>query len=205
MNAFIITGDGFLASIYFNRDTHTHNFTYSPNVRGALKLKTSAAKEIIEKNNLHGFIWKPYQETPGVKLWVAVKVNEYDTRGYNSIVSVFNDLIVASRISDISVQFQYNLSTEDVIIIAQNGANASQGNSEMILQSGTNLNGDVSATSVKSLRYKPGHEAFAIFTSAWVTGGVNGVKQYAGILNEDEDGYKLCIIISHIVSIFIFI
>lgn len=117
--------------------------------------------------------------------------NIADANEYQSFNTVFGESIVAQRHTEILEQFQYNINTLSLDTSASaNGGTVTQGDSMAILSSSTATNGQAQIQTKKSLRYRPGHEGYAFFTSLWQNGGVAGAKQYCGLFSP-TDGYFL--------------
>ena len=128
---------------------------------------------------------------------------DLDTRGYKSINTVFSDSVVGVRYIDVAVQFQYNVYNEDTEIGLINGATLIHDNSMAILSSGINSTAEVHINSIESLRYRPGHEGYTLFTSVWFDGCKVNSEQLAGIFNENEDGYYVgCINDTFVVGLY---
>lgn len=64
MNSYICTSKGFLKSISFDNIKKETIFEYTEHVREAKHFKASSAKKYIERNNIEGFVWKPFEEEP---------------------------------------------------------------------------------------------------------------------------------------------
>lgn len=109
-----------------------------------------------------------------------------DAEGKGVQNTVFGEMTVGQRTDNISVQFQYNLSTRDVTTSSAGTGGTSQANAVAIASTGTGV-GDASIISVDSVRYRPGHENVCMFTQQWATPEAN-TRQKHGILN-DTDGF----------------
>lgn len=73
MNAFIVTSKGFVSGVTFDDVSKEHVISYTQHVREAKAYKGVAANRVIEKHNIDGFVWMPFQETPGSKDWIVVE------------------------------------------------------------------------------------------------------------------------------------
>lgn len=109
-------------------------------------------------------------------------------------VSVFSDLITGAKTDSISVQFQYNVAPEDVQMATTGSGEIKQENSQAIIETGTDAVASADLRTTKSVRYRPGHEGFAQFTTLFTTDnnnkGIEDTSQLAGIFN-DDNGYYL--------------
>lgn len=102
----------------------------------------------------------------------------------------FGERKVASFTPMILVQFQYNISTEDVVTTVDNGGTVTQDDSMVIISSSSATDGQASVQSKDVVRYRPGYEAEAKFTVMFPNGGVAGATQYIGLF-DSNDGYFL--------------
>lgn len=117
-------------------------------------------------------------------LWLGDKPVGKDFAGRQAFTSVFGEAVIGWRSDDVSVQFQYNNSSRDVVsavtgtgVVANANAMASAG---IVGGAGT-----ASITSRDAVRYRPGHECTAQFTSLY-EGAAVGVNQYHGLLNGSD-------------------
>lgn len=108
-----------------------------------------------------------------------------DFAGRQALASVFGEAITGERVDDVSVQFQYNNSTNDLVIGAPTGTGGqSNANSMMRVTSGAGVGGQT-VFSMDAIRYRPGHEAFSQYTARFFGSRV-GVNQFAGIGNNED-------------------
>jgi hypothetical protein len=110
----------------------------------------------------------------------------FDVAGRQAFNTVFGEATVGWRKDSISAQFQYNISTNDVSITSSGSGAGIHSSSRAGATVGAAV-GDCVIQSVDSLRYRPGHEVTAQFTSAYV-GLQSGVKHYHGVLDA-VDGF----------------
>lgn len=111
-----------------------------------------------------------------------------DYSGKQSSNTIFNETLVGNKETDILVQFQYNISDHDVTTELVDTGTVTQETHMVKVSSGTGTSAEAHVISVESLRYRPGHEAFAYFTNLWETKGLANSIQYIGPLN-DDDGF----------------
>lgn len=105
-----------------------------------------------------------------------------DFAGRQAFTTIFGDLVTGRKMDDVSFQFQYNNSTNDLNIQTPTGTGEqSNADSKMKVSSGASV-GDQTVFSKDSIRYRPGHEAYAHFTARFV-GAEVGVEHFAGIGN----------------------
>lgn len=108
-----------------------------------------------------------------------------DGAGRQGLNTVFGDSIQATRITDIAVQFQYNIASEDVTITTVDTGTITQSNHQAVAATGNGVSGSAIAESVDKLRYIPGHEGYAMFTTEF-TSPVIGSNQLIGIFDNDD-------------------
>ncbi len=104
-----------------------------------------------------------------------------DFAGKRAFNTTFGEAVVGSRNDNISCQFQYSNSTRDVVATTSGSGTTSNANS-MAAVNITGAVGSSTLTSRDSVRYRPGHECVAQFTSVY-EGAQAGVQQYHGFLN----------------------
>ena len=107
---------------------------------------------------------------------------------FKVFTSVFGDLQTGSRNIDVLVQFQYNNATHDVDDDSTGTGSAGNANSMTSVTCGAGVGSGV-LESHEPIRYRPGHESFAYFTTIFGT-PETGVNQYHGVLN-DESGFAV--------------
>jgi hypothetical protein len=104
-----------------------------------------------------------------------------DFAGRSSYNTIFGEGVIGWHTDDISVMFQYNNSTRDVTPLVTGSGVITNSNEQAVVGIGAAV-GTASLTSVDPIRYRPGHEVTAQFTSLY-NGAQSGVNQYHGILN----------------------
>lgn len=114
-----------------------------------------------------------------------ILVAPVDYAGRQSFSTVFGESVGGSYSDSISVMFQYNNSTKDVVPTVSGSGTATNSTEQAVVGITTTV-GSANLTSRDSVRYCPGHEAIAQFTSVY-SGAQAGVKQYHGLLDA-EDG-----------------
>lgn len=99
-------------------------------------------------------------------------------------VAIFGDQIVAPRLDEISVQFQYNISTKDVTSAATgSGVVQHDGTNMLRARAGAgSAVGTAKAYSVDTIRYRTGHDIYAYFTCRFSAPHA-GCSQYIGLLD----------------------
>jgi len=129
--------------------------------------------------------WQWRGDLPSGSGYVMLK----DGAGRQGMNTVFGDAITASRITQINVQFQYNLASYDVTTSTVDTGTTTQSEHTAIASTGGGVSGSATIQSVDSLRYIPGREGYALFTTIFST-PVDGVNQKIGIY-DDENGFYL--------------
>ena len=115
----------------------------------------------------------------------TVPTNPTDHEGKSPMSTVFGEMQVGFKMDDVSLQFQYNNSTRDVTETISGTGVVGNSGSEANLNTGVGV-GLASLTSRDAVRYRPGHEMIAMFTTHYDTPEVN-VRMQHGLLN-DADG-----------------
>lgn len=111
-----------------------------------------------------------------------------DREGKRPHATVFGELTVGERRDDVSLQFQYNNSTVDVMETSSGTGATGNADSMASVSSGTGV-GSAAIESKDALRYRPGHEAVHMATFLF-EGNETGVDQKGGIFNGD-DGFAV--------------
>ncbi|WP_292485585.1 hypothetical protein, partial [Methanohalobium sp.] len=110
----------------------------------------------------------------------------------NGRVSTFGDVVVGSRQDNVSLQFQYNISPDDVSTSNTNSGSVFQQNSMAQVSTGTDSSATAQLESHRGLRYLPGHEGYCYFTASFTTQdektGYPSSSQFVGAFN-DNNGY----------------
>lgn len=112
----------------------------------------------------------------------AAVTSMVDFAGRQPFATVFGELQVGYRRPDLALSFQYNLSTTELTAASANGGAAAVADGLLTLSSSVATNGSASVTSVDSVRYRPGHQAFAYLTARF-TAGVAGAVQWIGMMD----------------------
>lgn len=107
-----------------------------------------------------------------------------------ALIGTFGEQLATDMKNDVLVQFPYGISTYSVTSATANGGTVTSSDSMIVLSSSVATNGEASAESFDSLRYRPGHTALSQFTVMFPNEGVSGATQYAGIFDA-EDGIYL--------------
>ena len=108
----------------------------------------------------------------------------------NQTTTIFGEQIVTVQHASLLESFQYHIDTKNILTTVTNGGTVTQSDSMGVLSSSTATNGSARIETKKRLRYRPGSEGYAIFTTLFENGGVAGATQFAGIF-DNTDGYFL--------------
>jgi len=111
-----------------------------------------------------------------------------DEVGRQQLNTIFGEGIVVEPHADIEEQFHYNVNTRTLTTTTANGGTATVENDMLKLTTSTATNGSSKVETKRPIRYRPGKEAYAMFTAQWDNGGVTGCKQRIGIF-DGTDGY----------------
>lgn len=112
-----------------------------------------------------------------------------DNVGRSELNTIFGESTAVIPHADIEEQFHYNVNTRTLTTTTANGGAASVENDMLKLSSSTATNGSVTVETKKPIRYRPGKEAYALFTAMWDGQGVAGSKQRIGIWNKTDGFY----------------
>jgi len=108
----------------------------------------------------------------------------------NQTTTIFGEQIVTIQHASLLESFQYHINTKTIMTTVTNGGTVTQSDSMAVLSSSTATNGSARIETKKRLRYRPGNEGYATFTTLFENGGVAGATQFAGIF-DNTDGYFL--------------
>lgn len=106
--------------------------------------------------------------------------------GAESNVSTFGQQIVGQRHDKIMCRFEYNNSTEDVVVATTGSGTSSNANSLAIAESGTTV-GSCTFTTLRNVVYRPANEIYAYGSAIFTTPEVNTL-QWLGIV-DTNDGF----------------
>lgn len=113
-----------------------------------------------------------------------------DKAGREKFHTVFGDQISVPRNADFMEQFQYNVNTKTLLTTTVGSGTATQANSMLHLETGTDTNGSTMVESKNTIKYHSGFEAYALFTAQFQDGGVADSVQHIGPFTV-EDGYYI--------------
>jgi hypothetical protein len=112
-------------------------------------------------------------------------VADYDNSHRGASNSIFGDRIVGTRIPTIAAQFQYGLRSDDAIVDIVGSGTTTIADAMLLLNTGTDADGHVGLQGADFLRYIPGHEAYAFFTTVFAS-PLAGLTQRIGIFDYDS-------------------
>jgi len=96
---------------------------------------------------------------------------------------IFGDFITGQRQDQVLESFQFNIPSKRINTTSANGGTITQANSMIVLTSTTATNGAASASSIDTVRYRPGHTAGAFFTCLWTQpNATDTATQYMGMM-----------------------
>lgn len=122
----------------------------------------------------------------------TVSASVTDKTGRNAFNSIFGEQIIGTRVPTLAAQFMYGIDTRDANDLSSNGGTTAIADAMLVVSSGTNSAGDGLIESSQALRYIPGHEAYAYFTTIFDT-PASGNRMEMGLFEEDNGfwvGYK---------------
>lgn len=115
----------------------------------------------------------------------TVPISDLDSAKRGSANSIFGDKIVGTRSPSIAAQFQYGIGTDAAVEDTVGTGSVSFSNAMLYVSTGTDSNGHAGIQSKEYLRYKPGHEAYALFTAVFTT-PVADTYQRTGLFDYDS-------------------
>lgn len=77
LNNYIVSGEGFLKSVTFDKDDREYKYEWTNLIREATPYKYKAASVVIKNHNLNAFIWNPFTEEPVRNKWRVVRRRDY--------------------------------------------------------------------------------------------------------------------------------
>jgi hypothetical protein len=123
----------------------------------------------------------------GEKITGTGYVQLTDGAGRQGLNTLFGDNVTGSRINSLAVQFQYNLSTDDVFATTFDTGTAMQDDHMAVVSTGSGATASATIQTNKHVRYIPGHDGYANFTSIF-SEPVAGSNQLIGPF-DDDDGF----------------
>jgi hypothetical protein len=115
------------------------------------------------------------------------------TEPTTNFVSLFEELVVGTRLDDIFINFQYGASNFNTTSSTFSSGFVNSFTSLAIVGTGTGATAFAQLSSIDPLRYRPGHEAELFFTAMFPNGAAAGSTQWIGIfdsLNGIAVGYN---------------
>lgn len=104
--------------------------------------------------------------------------------------SVFGDLIVENRVDQISIQFQYGISSFDVTTSVFSSGTAQPSNNLALISTGSAANGFAQIQSRANLSYREGHEGYLFFSAGFPNGSAINSTQWIGLFDA-VDGFAV--------------
>jgi hypothetical protein len=117
-------------------------------------------------------------------------ISSVDYAGREGLISSFGDFVVGNKLADISVVFNYEVNTER-LVSTQSGTGAASVDASRLKISAISGVGGQTIETIGPIPYRPGHNAFALFTYAFDT-YKTGITQEIGV-GDDNDGYVLTV------------
>jgi hypothetical protein len=116
-----------------------------------------------------------------------ISLDDYGGRvGRNS---VFGQMIIGEEVTQFASLFAYPSNTRKLKVTTENGATATNADSMLVLNSGTNVAGRVWASSKRALQYVPGKEAYCKFTAIFTANILNNIQMIG--LFDDLNGFAV--------------
>lgn len=125
--------------------------------------------------------------TPEVSNYLKQIAGLEDHAGRQSRNTIFGGGVSSDRIDDIAIAFNYNISDRDVRTEEPGSASVSVNNNMAVVSAGSDDNVTATLASLDNIRYRPGHDIYALFTARFDEPRPN-TRQRAGFF-DDENGH----------------
>lgn len=141
-NNYIVTNFGFIKNVVFNRKTLTNDIEYTDKLRYAKTYKTKGAKALMEKHDIIGFIYSPYQEEPIRNLYEVKKRQSWSVLENHSELVEEWQVVKAFMINESDANFLQarQLKSRDFLTLEQAQAKAIELNTAMLKELNEKLN-----------------------------------------------------------------
>jgi len=100
-----------------------------------------------------------------------------------AFISIFNEEIYGTRNDQISIQFQYGVSSADITSTVVGTGSIQAINSMAVISSGAGTTASAQIQSVDIASYKPGHETDLFFTAFFPNGSAANSTQWIGLFD----------------------
>lgn len=104
----------------------------------------------------------------------------------SAFISIFNEEIYGLRNDQISIQFQYGVSTNDVTSSVAGSGSIQSINSMAVVSSGANTTASAQIQSTDIATYQPGHETDSFFTAMFPNGSATNSTQWIGLFDDNN-------------------
>lgn len=106
-----------------------------------------------------------------------------ETTAFDGFVSVFGDKIADGRDDYISIAFQYGIIPIETTTSVANGGFVTSFTSMAVVRTNGAVNSTASVQSKRQLRYRAGHEGYALFTAAFTGAIAANTTQWIGLID----------------------
>ena len=133
MKNFICTSEGFVKSAGFSEAKQDFVIVYTEKVRDAQKFNTQAASKFMERHNIKGFVWKPYEQEAIRNMYEVKKLRMAWKEEKDKVIEEWQPVkaFMASE-SDINFLTSKKLNSEDMMTFDEAKAEALRLNLEMM-------------------------------------------------------------------------
>lgn len=76
-NNYILSGEGFLKNVSFDKDKKAYNIEWTNLIREAKPYSYKSACVVIKNHNLNAFVWNPFAKEPIRNKWRVVRRNSH--------------------------------------------------------------------------------------------------------------------------------
>jgi hypothetical protein len=105
-------------------------------------------------------------------------------------ISLFNEKEQSSRLDWIDTKFNYGVSSYDTTTSTFGGGFVTSFTSMALVETGTGSSGFAQIQSKSAIRYRAGHETYAIFSAQFSNGGAATSTQWIGLF-DSQDGFAV--------------
>lgn len=82
-NNYIVSGNGFLKNVSFDKDNNAYNIEWTNLIREAKPYSYKSACVVIKNHNLNAFVWNPFAEEPIRNKWCVVRRDRHYCFAHN--------------------------------------------------------------------------------------------------------------------------
>jgi len=135
MKNYICTAEGFIKSMEYSQESQGMVIEYTDKLRYAQTFNTKGALNFMERHNIKGFVYKPYEEEPIRNMYVVKKAYRYgferEKKDNNVEEWIVQKAIMANE-SDVKFLMSKKLVQEDMMTFEEAKAKALELNTQLM-------------------------------------------------------------------------